>query len=147
MKITRLLQLWFVLCLLGCTGTPAAPTSTPTTGAEAALTPAPADFSNAESVGRAFLDAWGNGDTARMYELLAPSLRAGLAAEDFSQAYRSAQTTATVLRVRTQPHQLGLENATAWIDFTAFWETALFGELQTENRLNLIKEGEAWWVG
>jgi len=146
MKITRLLGLWFLLCLLGCTGTPAAPTGTPTTGTEGALTPAPTDFSDAESVGRAFLDAWGNGDTTKMYELLAPSLRAGLAADAFSQAYRSAQSTATALRVRTEPHQLGLENTTAWIDFTVVWETALFGELQAENRLDLIKEGDAWWV-
>mgnify|MGYP002682408192 CR=1 FL=1 len=110
------------------------------------LTPAPGDFSAAEAVGRAFLDAWSKDDPARMYELLAPSLRAGLALDPFAQAYRAAQTTATVLQVRTLPHQLGLENTRAWIDFTVLWHTALFGELQAENRLALINEGDAWWV-
>ncbi len=146
MKIHRLLGLWLCLFLLSCTATPSTPASTPSSESGAALTPAPTDFSNAESVGRAFLDAWGNNATTQMYDLLAPSLRAGLAPEAFAQAYSNAQNTATALRVRTLPHQLGLENTKAWIDFTVTWETALFGELQAENRLNLIKESDAWWV-
>jgi len=146
MKIHRLLQVWLLLCLLGCTATPSTPAATPETTSNTPLTPAPGDFSDAEAVGRAFLDAWSKDDTARMYELLAPSLRAGLALDPFAQAYRAAQATATVLQVRTLPHQLGLENTRAWIDFTVIWQTALFGELQAENRLALIKEGDAWWV-
>ena len=79
MKIHRLLQVWLLLCLLGCTATPWTPAAPPETTSDTPLTPAPGDFSEAEAVGRAFLDAWSKDDTARMYELLAPSLRAGLA--------------------------------------------------------------------
>lgn len=147
MKLYRLLGLWLGLCLLGCS-TPLAPPASPsdTQPPPAATQPAPTDFSNAEIVGRAFLDAWTANDYAKMYELLAPSLRAGLAFETFAQAYRTAQTTTTTLRVNTLPRQLGLEHTKGWIDFNVTWETALFGALNAENRLNLIKESDAWWV-
>ena len=147
MKLYRLLGLWLLLCLLGGSA-PLSPPASPVDAdpPSAATQPAPTDFSNAEVVGRAFLDAWSANDYAKMYELLAPSLRAGLAFDAFAQAYRTAQTTATALQVSTLPHQLGLEEKRAWIAFTVTWQTAIFGELRAENRLNLLKESDAWWV-
>jgi len=99
-----------------------------------------------ESVGRAFLEAWNENNYAQMYKLLSPALRNGLNVEDFEQAYQLAINTTTTISTTIAPEQLGVESKNAWIDFHETWETALFGTLESRNRLNLIKDDGQWWV-
>ncbi len=141
-----------LLLLAQCTSpTPLPDPATLLPPAEPQVTPSPEptptlDYSAPEIVGTDFLRAWEVGDYARMYALLAPTLTAGLAPENFERAYRSALNTTTTLTVSLELHQLGVETGTAWIDFDQTWETALFGTLSASNRLNLIEEGGEWWV-
>ena len=143
MKSRILLICTGIALLLSC-ASPTTPAATPPTTVPAA-TPT-VDFSAPESVGRAFLEAWEREDLAQMYAHLAPTLRAGLAEEDFAQAYRTALAATTTLTVTILPQQLGVEGDAAWIDFQETWDTALFGTLQATNRLNLLRAEGQWWV-
>ncbi len=129
--------------LVGCSST-----TTPAPTATASLpTAAPTtDFAAPKSVGDAFLAAWERDDYAEMYSLLAPSLQAGLSAADFEQAYHTALESTTALTVTTQPQQLTIEDNQARITFETTWETALFGNLQSSNQLNLMREADQWWI-
>ncbi len=141
----RRLRLWLLLILFlmeGC----AAP-ATPPSPSPPALPPTPTpDFEAPSRAGQAFLAAWERSDYPAMYALLAPSLRQGLDEEKFTEAYRTALTTATVITLTAQPLQLGLSGTTAWLDFHESWQTALFGRLQANNRLPLVQEEGRWWV-
>jgi len=152
MKSLRSLLLASLLgMLIACT--PTLPGDTPPTAPMASLepsaTPLPTpnpDIPASESLGRAFLSAWEEADYVEMYSLLAPSLRAGLAQSDFEQAYLTPFNSTTGISVTAVPKTLELDQNQAWVDFTATWYTGLFGNLQSDNRLNLIKENGQWWV-
>ncbi len=144
--MSKVRSLWLFLLpvlIVGCAG-PATPSTAPTTPL-----PSPTPTINAsapESVGRAFLSAWEAGAYAQMYNLLSPSLRSGLAQENFEKAYRVPLNTTTTLSLTLLPQQLGIEASHAWIDFEESWMTSLFGTLQATNRLHMVKEDGQWWV-
>ncbi len=140
---------WLLIVLLALlvSACRAGTTPAPTSDAPAAAPPtATMDIARPEAVGRQFLRAWEEGDYAAMYALLAPSLRSGLDEEKFTEAYRSALDTATVISVTTQPLQLALSGTTAALDFREVWHTAIFGRLEAENRLLLREEEARWWI-
>ena len=143
MKIRFGLIYLLITLVVGC-GSPTTPPPTAT-----ALLPSPSpttDFTEPKSVGNAFLTAWEAEDYTRMHSLLAPSLQAGLSTEDFEQAYYTALENTTALTVTTEPQELTLEEDQGWITFATSWETSLFGELQSTNQLELIREEGQWWV-
>jgi penicillin-binding protein 2 len=144
MKPKRFLILLLAIVLAACS----TPTPTPLLSPTVAVpTPLPTiDYATPETVGRAYLEAWERYDYAQMYELLSPELRRGLALEDFAKVHRQALNTTTALTVTLVPQQLGLEPPGGWIDFQERWETALFGTLETDNRLRLIQDEGQWWV-
>lgn len=148
MKKKMLLGMLLVLLVASCAPTPTTtPAATTTNTTLPTLAPTPTvDFSTPEQVGRAYLTAWEAEDYAQMYALLSPALRSGLALDAFQQAHTNALQTTSTLSLTLTPHTLGVEGATAWIDFDEQWHTALFGELQTANRLNLSNEGNLWWI-
>ncbi|HNT74950.1 MAG TPA: penicillin-binding protein 2 [Anaerolineae bacterium] len=151
MKVIRSALLFSLLMLTACTSR--LPDDTPAGAPPQQLAPATLplptpnpDIHASETLGRAFLSAWEEADYAQMYALLAPSLRAGLAQSDFEQAYRTPFISTTGVSVTTVPKMLELDGAQAGIDFTVTWHTALFGNLQSDNRLDLVKENAQWWV-
>ncbi len=136
------LSLLFLLLMEGCAApTPPSPTAT----APPPPTPTP-DLEEPGDTARQFLAAWERSDYPAMYALLAPSLRDGLDEERFTEAYRSALTTATVITITAEPLQLGLSGTTGWLDFHERWQTALFGKLESDNRLLLTREDGQWWI-
>ncbi|MGC9397560.1 MAG: penicillin-binding protein 2 [Anaerolineae bacterium] len=144
MRHAPLALLTLLTLLFGCS----IPQTTPTPTATATPrppTPTP-DLVGPEVVGRAFLDAWSRDDYAKMYDYLAPSLRAGLSRERFEQAYRTALETTTTLTVTTIPQELLVDGSQAHMIFLERWETALFGTLETQNRLELTLEAQQWGV-
>jgi len=144
MKRATLLLLALIVGWVSCTGTPPSPTPT-ATATQQIPTPTP-DIVGPETVGRQFLDAWMRGDYAAMYAHLSPSLRAGLTSERFAQAYNTALDTTTTITVTATPQELALQGSEAWISFQETWQTALFGTLETQNRLPLILEENVWWI-
>ncbi len=137
--------------LSGCGGSTTTPAQAPTIHTTTAPLPTPTpvptlDVATPESVGRGFLTAWEMADYAEMYALLLPSLRAGLAQADFEQAYRSAMAITTVISVTLIPQTLTIDKDKAWIAFTEMWHTGLFGTLQTDNQLSLVKEEGQWGI-
>lgn len=144
MRQSALLLLALMITWASCTGAP--PSPTPTATATIQLPTATPDIVGPETVGRQFLDAWSRGDYATMHAHLSPSLRAGLTRDRFEQTYNAALDTTTTLTVTAQPQELILEGNQARITFQQTWQTALFGNLKTENRLPLIMEDGAWWI-
>lgn len=104
------------------------------------------DVVTPERVGRSFLEAWAQGDYGLMYGLLTPDLRNELTAEAFAQTYSSALDATTTITVTVLPQTLNIDNDRAWIDFREVWVTGVFGELQANNRLNMVRIGDQWWV-
>lgn len=146
----RLLSLLLWL-LVACTPTlpGEGPATAPVPPLEPSATPFPTpnlDIHASETLGRAYLSAWEEANYAEMYTLLAPSLRAGLAQSDFEQAYLTPFNSTTGISITAIPQTLELDQDQAWVDFTTTWYTGLFGNLQSDNRLNLIKENGQWWV-
>lgn len=145
--VCLLLSFWLTACETTL------PTATPTAPTVPATLPGPqptptVDLSRPEKVGVGFLDAWAAADYAGMYALLAPTLRAGLSVEAFTQAYQTPLAATTTISVTLLPRSLSVDSITkrAWIEFTEIWHTGLFGNLQASNQLNLIQEDDDWWV-
>lgn len=142
------LPLLALLVIFGCTTLPSisAPGAT-----EPAATPLPlatptVDVVTPERVGRSFLEAWQQEDYAGMYALLTPALRETMTVEGFQNSYVTNLDTTTTISVTAQPQTLKIDNDRAWIDFREVWHTAMFGNLQANNTLNLMREGDQWWV-
>ncbi|MDF1515179.1 MAG: penicillin-binding protein 2 [Anaerolineae bacterium] len=99
-----------------------------------------------ESIGRAFLEAWEDGNYGLMYTLISPQLRSGLTPDGFESLYYETLTTATAITVTALPNALTYVNDQATITFQLTLHTGLFGELHSTNELSLIKADEQWWV-
>ncbi|MGC9396417.1 MAG: penicillin-binding protein 2 [Anaerolineae bacterium] len=145
-----LVYLLLIALMTGCGNTPLTTPSVATT-ATANVTPVPTpsptlDVATPESMGRSFLSAWEVGDYAEMYNLLLPSLRAGLTQTDFENAYRSPLDLTTTISVTLTPQTLSVDKDKAWIAFNEVWHTGLFGDLQAANQLSLVKENEQWGI-
>ena len=104
------------------------------------------DVVSPEQIGRAFLDAWRVFDYGRMYGLLTPELRSEMTPEAFAQAYATPIDTTTTVSVTIVPETLNIDNDVAWINLRQIWHTAVFGDLQANNRLNLIRAHDQWWI-
>ena len=141
--------LLFVL-MTGCGNTPlTSPSITATTTAISTPVPTPSptlDVATPESVGRGFLSAWEIGNYTEMYNLLLPSLRAGLPQADFENAYRRALDLTTTISVTLTPQTLSIDKDKAWIAFNEVWHTGLFGDLQAANQVSLVKENGQWGI-
>lgn len=104
------------------------------------------DVVTPEHLGRDYLDAWVASDYGLMYDLLTPALRESLTPEAFAGAYRTPLNTTGTISVTVLPETLNIDNDRAWIDFREVWTTALFGDLQSNNRLNMVRIGAQWWI-
>jgi len=130
--------------LVACTPLLTSP-PTPASGG----TPSPTatlDTLEPEVIGRAFLNAWQAGNYPAMYELVAPERRAVLDQSGFEGAYRNALMTTGTVSVTLTPHRLTVLSDTGSVEFTETWYTALFGTLEAENTLPLVKSNGRWWV-
>lgn len=107
------------------------------------ITPVP---ETPETVAVAFLTAWEQGDTDRMYALLSPAFRATTPAENFAQRYYSAVQTATVLTATATLQAVLQEGDRARAACRLSWETALVGTLVTDTVISLVADGNHWWV-
>jgi len=104
------------------------------------------DVVSPEQIGRAFLDAWRVLDYSRMYGLLTPEKRTEMAYDAFAAAYATPLDTTTTLSVTITPETLNIDDAVAWINFRQVWHTAVFGDLLANNRLNLVRAHDQWWI-
>lgn len=139
----RTTLIWLVLLLLaGCGGPPPTPTPLPPT-----LTPIPSPtLPPAEDTALQFLSAWQLGDYATMYRLLSTTARLSVSEEAFMQAYRQAQSTATVTAVRAQPRSTLRRGEIANTAFHIEWDTALVGTLQADTAMTLTLTGGHWFI-
>jgi len=141
----RSIVLALVLLLAACQSPPTAvsvpPTSTPLPTPTATPVPPSPDAAVA-----AFLDAWEMGDYAAMYARLSPASRAAIDAESFSQRYRNAMATATVLTVTTRLQSSLRDGDQAYVAFELMLDTALVGTLITDTVASLSLHEEQWWV-
>lgn len=146
---SRMVGLLLVLIVASGCGSPLLPSDPVTT--EARTTPSlfatpTVDVVTPERVGRAFLEAWQQSDYSLMYGLLTPALRTVMTAENFRAAYTSNLNITTAVSVTLLPQTLRIDNDKAWVDFQEIWHTALFGQLQANNVLDLVRENDQWWV-
>ncbi len=116
-------------------------TSVPLPTAVPSPTPPPPDVT-----ARAFLDAWGKGDYAAMYKMLAPKAAAGISLDDFGKRYQSTAAEMTAATIRPQFQSLLQDGATATVQFHVRFETALFGAFEEDNALALVRENNRWGV-
>ncbi len=139
-----------VLCALliaGCGSPTPASSSDPTQASTLPPLASPTlDVVTPEYLGRDFLEAWQEENFVEMYSLLAPAQREQLTAAAFAGAYRTPLHTTTTISVTTLAETLNIDNDRAWIDFREVWHTALFGDLQAHNRLNMVRIGAQWWI-
>ncbi len=132
-------------CAEASVPSPAAPRDTDTPPVAAPASPTP-DLVTPEVIGRSFFEAWRAEDYARMYSLIAPSVQAEVTQETFMQAYRAALDTTTAISLTLLPRSLSLDGDTAWIEFQEIWHTGMFGNLQANNNLDLVRVDKAWYV-
>lgn len=101
---------------------------------------------DAKTTAQGFLDAWKRGDTAGMYAMLSESSRAALAQEAFSKYYNDFSTSLTLQSLSAEIYGVQTEPTTAKVAFKVAYATALFGNLERQNELNMVKEYNAWYV-
>lgn len=141
-----------VLCfliLIGCTTQvmPGTPGNSPVAQAPTRVLATPTlDVITPQQIGQAFLEAWQSSDYSKMYALLTPELRQNMTLDTFESTYAEPLHTTTTISVTILPRTLSVENDSAWIDFQEIWHTALFGDLQASNRLDLTRSDDQWWV-
>lgn len=144
MKRLILMSAAIWLALSACTA-PLSPSPTPPLTVNPTPT-ATLDVLEPEVIGRAFLSAWQQGNYPAMYELVAPERRAALDQEGFENAYRNALLTTGTVTMTLTPQRLTIEGERGHVDFHETWQTALFGTLEADNALPLIKSNGRWWV-
>jgi penicillin-binding protein 2 len=135
------------LLIAGCgSPTPASPSDPTQVSTLPPLASPTLDVVTPEFLGRGFLEAWQEGNYTEMYSQLAPAQREQLTSEAFAGAYRTPLHTTTTISVTTLPETLNIDNDRAWIDFREVWHTAVFGDLQANNRLDMVRIGAQWWI-
>ena len=133
------------MLLLAACGNPGPASPDPTPSPAATLTPTPIP-ETPETVAAAFLTAWEQGDTDRMYALLSPAVQAALSPETFAARYRSSVQTATVLTATATLQAVLQDGLRAQAAAHLSWETALVGTLVTDTVISLVAQGGHWWV-
>lgn len=142
MKLSWPFVLLVLVALVAC-ATPLTPTVLLSPGVTPSATP---DTLEPEVIGRAFLNAWQQGNYPAMYEFVAPARRAVLDQEGFERAYRNALMTTGTISMTVMPKRLVLDGERGRVEFSVAWYTALFGTLEANNTLDLIKQNNRWWV-
>ncbi len=133
--------LCLALVLDACRSATETPTASTPTQALPSATTAPAELT-----ARAFLDAWSKGDHAAMYGLLAPSARAIISQDDFVKFYQTTTAEATITAVHPTLLSTLEDGSTATAQFKTHLETALFGTLEEDNALALVRDGGPWGI-
>jgi len=149
MKLKLLIHLMVLSVLAaGCAAhtVPTSPENSPSQAPTRVLATPTLDVLTPQQIGKSFLEAWQISDYAKMYALLTPELRQGLTLDDFQAAYTGPLHTTTTISMTIVPRTLSVESGSAWIDFQEIWHTALFGDLQASNRLDLLRSNDQWWV-
>ena len=149
MRLKLLIHLMVLSVLAAGCATHAVPTSpenSPSQAPTRVLATPTLDVLTPQQIGKSFLEAWQISDYAKMYALLTPELRQGLTLDDFQAAYTGPLHTTTTISMTIVPRTLSVESGSAWIDFQEIWHTALFGDLQASNRLDLLRSNDQWWV-
>ncbi len=148
-RVTYVAIILSLFLIAGCGGATPTPLSAfrPTQGSTLLPLATPTlDVVSPEQIGTGFLNAWQDEDYTKMYGLLTPALRNEMTAGDFQAGYLTPLDTTTTVSVTVLPDTLNIDNGVAWIDFREIWHTALFGDLQAHNRLNMVRSGDQWWV-
>jgi penicillin-binding protein 2 len=144
------LILFFLFILLGACGrqnpvgepTPAPSTTATLPPPKVNTTQAP----DAENTARAYLSAWGSGDMAGMYALLAPSSQAAISEEEFASRYNNVAMETAMDRVDTQIFAAVTKTHSAQISYHVNLQSNLVGELHGDTNMNLVLENGQWRV-
>ena len=140
LKYLPFIAFTILLTVIGCDIVPGTPPLTPTP----AYTPTPVVF--AQDTARAFLKAWGDGDYAAMYALLAPSRKDTTTAEQFTARYKGIATEATLRTIKITVNSVREEGNEAEAKYTVVMETYAVGTLQHDNTMVLRRENNRWGV-
>lgn len=100
----------------------------------------------AREVAQAFLDAWEQGDYARMYGLLSSSTRTSVELEKFERVYRDVAAEATITSLSTSITSALQEPPKAQVAYHVSMETILVGSVEVDNVIHLTLEGDQWRV-
>lgn len=147
--------LLLVILLSACNPAAPAPTNVSETPGTAAVTATPGlptplarvtHAPDAKTSAQAFLDAWMRSDTAGMYALLTEASRGEITQEAFTKYYSEFSISLTLQSVSTEIYGVQTEPQTAKAAFRAKYATALFGDLERQNELSLVKEFGDWRI-
>lgn len=133
-----------MLLLGGCSADVRSLVSGPT--ATPLPSPTPTPLPRADAVAPAYLQAWSASDYAAMYQLLSPTAQQRINLELFENRYRQALNTATVSKIETQLQSLLQDGPRAAVTFRSRWETRRFGDIITDNQMQLVFDGGRWGV-
>lgn len=135
------------------TSTPLLPTATATVPAMPTLIPTPTPSPTAtmpppspEEAGRAFLNAWEQGQYEVMYGFLSSQSKEEIDQEKFVGRYRSIAAEATISSLSTEIKSIEEQGRRATAVYTVTMQTLLVGQIDQENVLPLVLEENAWKV-
>jgi penicillin-binding protein 2 len=105
----------------------------------------PSPSATASEIASRYLVAWQEGRYADMYALLSAGSRQAIAEERFTGRYQAIADEATILGVQVKQGQTADPDANR-VPFTVTFKTGLWGELNEQNSLPLVREQEGWRV-
>ena len=111
-----------------------------------AITPTPTPLPQPDSVAQAYFSALEKTDTGAMYALLTPDSRQRISAVDFDAIYRHVLNQTTTLNLTVTPEAISTRTDRAQANFRTVWHTGLFGDMTTENTMNLRFTAGRWGV-
>jgi len=100
-----------------------------------------------QKVALSFCQAWERGDWEAMHNLLTSKAQGAIFPSEFKQKYRSIHDLAQITALRTE--LIAINPATEGqvvASFKVRLDTTLVGQMETQNRLTLEKEGPTWRV-
>jgi penicillin-binding protein 2 len=100
----------------------------------------------ADEVAFAFLQAWERDDYPLMYSLLSPTLQEEYSEDLFTATYRQAVDEATILAVAPNILTAYQPGTHAEVAFATTFRTALVGEFEVQNQMDLSFVGGRWGV-
>ena len=89
-----------------------------------------------ESLARSFLDDFVEQRYDAMYAVLTPAVQQELTYDQFAAIYQDSAKNMTLQVVRTQYNFASINPTSAVVDFTAYYETALFGEFERQMQMD-----------
>ncbi len=120
---------------------------TPTPALLPPITAAPAGTPTApDGVARAFFQAWTRSDYSSMYDFLSAKAKAKITRDDFIKRYQDMVKEAGVASVSPKLESLLGDTSTATVQYKTHFETALFGPLDDDNVLSLVREANRWAI-